>query len=64
MQERVEALLHRHAKSWRLVERTPGEGGRMVLSYLVHLKKKTSPDTLVAAASALGATAEFVPPAT
>lgn len=60
-QERIETALHDHARSWRLVERAPGEGGRMRLAYLVHLKRKTSPDALLAAVSALGATAEFEP---
>jgi hypothetical protein len=59
VQEGVEAALHLHAKSWRLLERVPGEGGRTVLSYRVQLKKKTSPEALVAVVSTLGAIAEF-----
>lgn len=47
-QEIVEGLLHEHAKSWKLVNRAPGEGGRTVLTYLVRLKKKTTPAALVA----------------
>ena len=62
VQEGVEAALHLHAKSWRLLERAPGEGGRTVLSYRVQLKKKTSPEALVAVVSTLGAIAEFEPP--
>jgi uncharacterized protein DUF4956 len=62
VQEGVEAALHLHAKSWRLLEREPGEGGRTVLSYRVQLKKKTSPEALVAVVSTLGAIAEFEPP--
>jgi uncharacterized protein DUF4956 len=62
VQEGVEAALHLHAKSWRLLERKPGEGGRTVLSYRVQLKKKTSPEALVAVVSTLGAIAEFEPP--
>lgn len=61
VQEQVEAALHHHVSSWRVVERAPGEGGRTVLVYLVSLKKKTSPDALVAAVTALGASAEFEP---
>ena len=61
VQEQVEAALHNHVKSWRLVERAPGEGGRMLLLYLVILKKKSSPEALVAVVSALGGTAEFLP---
>ena len=62
VQEGVEAALHLHAKSWRLLEREPSEGGRTVLSYRVQLKKKTSPEALVAVVSTLGAIAEFEPP--
>jgi hypothetical protein len=62
VQEGVEAALHLHARSWRLLEREPGEGGRTVLSYRVQLKKKTSPEALVAVVSTLGAIAEFEPP--
>ena len=62
VQEGVEAALHLHAKSWRLLELAPGEGGRTVLSYRVQLKKKTSPEALVAVVSTLGAIAEFEPP--
>jgi hypothetical protein len=62
VQEGVEAALHLHAKSWRLLEREPSEGGRTVLSYQVQLKKKTSPEALVAVVSTLGAIAEFEPP--
>jgi Domain of unknown function (DUF4956) len=62
VQEGVEAALHLHAKSWRLLQREPGEGGRTVLSYRVQLKKKTSPEALVAVVSTLGAIAEFEPP--
>jgi len=61
VQERIEAALHDHAKSWRLLERKPLDGGRVALTYLVHLKKKTSPEALVAVVSALGSTAEYVP---
>lgn len=61
VQEQVEAALHTHVRSWRLVERLPGEDGRMVLVYFVRLRKKTSPDALVAVVTFLGATAEFEP---
>jgi hypothetical protein len=61
VQQLVEAALHDHVRSWRVIERAPGEGGRMSLAYLVHLKKKTTPEALVTVVSALGATAEFKP---
>ncbi len=66
-QERVEETLHEHAKSWKLVARVaaPGDGGRIQLTYLVRLKKKTASAALVAAVSQRAAprvaTAEFQP---
>ncbi|HEX4627723.1 MAG TPA: DUF4956 domain-containing protein [Gemmatimonadales bacterium] len=64
-QESVETVLHEHARSWKLVARTPPDGGRTQLTYLVRLKKKTAPATLVAAVSHRAAprvaTAEFQP---
>jgi hypothetical protein len=62
VQGRIELALHDYARSWRLLKRAPGQGTRAEFTYLVDLKKKTSPDLLVAAISALGTTAEFVPP--
>ncbi|HVH68255.1 MAG TPA: DUF4956 domain-containing protein [Gemmatimonadales bacterium] len=50
-QEGVEMALHEHARSWKLMARTPPDGGRTQLTYLVRLKKKASPATLVAAVS-------------
>jgi hypothetical protein len=64
VQSRVELALHDHAKSWRLVNRAPSDSGLTALTYRVRLKKKTSPDTLVAVVSALGASARFAPSAT
>ena len=64
VQEKLEAALHDHVSSWRLVERVPGEVGRIGLVYLVILKKKTTPEALVAAVSALGGFAEFEPSST
>jgi hypothetical protein len=64
-QESVEMALHEHARSWKLAARTPPDGGRTQLTYLVRLKKKTAPATLVAAVSQRAAprvaTAEFQP---
>ncbi len=62
-QESVEMLLHEHAKSWKLAARTPGEGGRTHFTYLLRLKKKTDPTTLVAAVRAVPRVtlAEFQP---
>lgn len=61
VQQRVEAALHEHVKSWRVLSRGSGEegGGPAEVSYLVRLRKKSSPAALIAAVSALGATAEF-----
>lgn len=64
LRERVEAALHDHTKNWRLTGRAPGPGGGTVLTYLVHLKKKTSAQALVAIVTAMGASAEFVRPPT
>lgn len=62
-QQSVEATLHEHARSWKLVQRAPGEGGRAVLTYLVRLKKKTASAALIGAISQRAApyvaTAEF-----
>lgn len=62
-QESVETLLHEHAKSWKLAARTPGDGGRAHFTYLLRLKKKTEPATLVAAVRAVPRVAlvEFQP---
>jgi Domain of unknown function (DUF4956) len=64
-QESVEGTLHEHARSWKLVSRTPADGGRTQLTYLLRLKKRTAPATLVAAVSQRAApcraTAEFQP---
>jgi Domain of unknown function (DUF4956) len=60
-QESVEMALHDHVKSWKLVARTPTDGGRAQLTYLVRLKKKAAPAALVAAVRGAPrvATAEF-----
>lgn len=58
-QELVEVALRAHTKSWKLMKRVPGEGGRAWLTYLVRLKKKAAPAALVRAVSQHGATAEF-----
>ncbi len=59
----VEAALAEHTKSWRLMQRAPGAGGRTLSTYVVRLKKKTTPaalcDAIAAGAAAHGATAEF-----
>ncbi|HKW41387.1 MAG TPA: DUF4956 domain-containing protein [Gemmatimonadales bacterium] len=64
-QDSVEMALHEHAKSWKLVARTPTDGGRVQLTYLLRLRKKTAPATLVTAISQHAAprmaTAEFQP---
>jgi Domain of unknown function (DUF4956) len=64
-QESVEGTLHEHARSWKLVSRTPADDGRTQLTYLLRLKKRTAPATLVAAVSQRAApcraTAEFQP---
>jgi hypothetical protein len=60
-QERIETTLGQHVKHWRLAERQPGEGDRAVLVYRVRLRKKTTPASLVAAASFLGVSAEYQP---
>src|SRR2546426_10927554 len=61
----VEATLAEHTKSWRLMERAPGAGGRTLSTYVVRLKKKTTPaalcDAIAAGGAAHGATAEFQP---
>ena len=61
----VEATLAEHTKSWRLMERAPGAGGRTLSTYIVRLKKKTTPaalcDAIAAGGAAHGATAEFQP---
>jgi len=48
-QESVEATLHEHARSWKLVQRAPADGGRALLTYLVRLKKKTASAALIGA---------------
>ncbi len=60
-QQRVEAALHDYVKSWKLVRRTPGEGGRTAFTYEVRLKKSSAPAALLAAVAAHGASAEFQP---
>lgn len=60
-QQRVEAALHDYVKRWKLVRRTPGEGGRAAFTYLVRLKKSTAPAALLATVAAHGASAEFQP---
>jgi hypothetical protein len=60
-QQRVEAALHNYVKSWKLAQRTPGEGGRTAFTYLVRLKKSTTPAALLAAVAAHGASAELQP---
>jgi hypothetical protein len=58
-QEGVEAMLSEQTKTWKLLKRAPGEGDRASLTYVVRLKKKTTPAALVSAVSGLGVTAEF-----
>lgn len=58
-QERVEATLSEQTRTWKLLKRAPGAGDRASLTYVVRLKKKTTPATLVSAISGLGVTAEF-----
>lgn len=60
-QERVESALHLHVSHWKLVKRSPSESGKTSLTYLVRLKKKTTPPTLLAAVVALGANVDFQP---
>lgn len=58
-QSDVEATLADQTRTWKLLKRAPGEGDRAVLTYVVRLKKKTTPAALVSAVSSLGVTAEF-----
>jgi hypothetical protein len=60
-QQRVEAALHDYVKSWKLAQRVPGEGGRTAFTYLVRLKKSTTPAALLAAVAAHGGRAELHP---
>jgi hypothetical protein len=55
----VEATLSEQTRTWKLLKRAPGEGDRALLTYVVRLKKKTTPAALVSAVSGLGVTAEF-----
>jgi hypothetical protein len=55
----VEATLSEQTRTWKLLKRAPGEGDRASLTYVVRLKKKTTPAALVNAVSGLGVTAEF-----
>src|SRR2546426_2172670 len=61
----VQATLAEHTQSWRLMGRAPGAGGRTLSTYVVRLKKKTTPaalcDAIAAGGAAHGATAEFQP---
>jgi hypothetical protein len=57
----VETLLSEQTKTWKLLKRAPGEGDRTSLTYVVRLKKKTTPADLVSAVSGLGVTADFQP---
>lgn len=63
VQEIVEATLHELTRTWKLSKRVPGDGGRALLTYLVRLKKKTSPAALTAAVTERvaphGATVDF-----
>jgi hypothetical protein len=61
VQQRVEAALRDYVKSWKLVRRTPSEGHPATFTYLVRLKKSTTPAALIAAVAALGGKAEFQP---
>jgi hypothetical protein len=58
-QAAVEATLAEQTRTWKLLKRAPGEGDRALLTYVVRLKKKTTPAALVSAVSGLGVTAEF-----
>jgi hypothetical protein len=58
-QASVEATLAEQTRTWKLLKRAPGEGDRALLTYVVRLKKKTTPAALVSAVSGLGVTAEF-----
>ena len=58
-QASVEATLSEQTRTWKLLKRAPGEGDRASLTYVVRLKKKTTPAALVSAVSGLGVTAEF-----
>jgi hypothetical protein len=58
-QASVEATLTEQTRTWKLLKRAPGEGDRAVLTYVVRLKKKTTPAALVSVVSGLGVTAEF-----
>jgi hypothetical protein len=55
----VEATLAEQTRTWKLLKRASGEGDRALLTYVVRLKKKTTPAALVSAVSGLGVTAEF-----
>jgi hypothetical protein len=55
----VEATLAEQTRTWKLLKRAPGEGDRALLTYVVRLRKKTTPAALVSAVSGLGVTAEF-----
>jgi hypothetical protein len=57
----VEAALSEQTRTWKLLKRAPGEGDRASLTYVVRLKKKTTPAALVSAVSGPGVTAEFQP---
>lgn len=56
----VDAVLKEHVKTWKLVREAPGEGGRVVLTYLVRLKKKTTAEDLTRAVSQGAAPAKAV----
>lgn len=58
-QELVEARLSEQARTWKLLKRAPGEGDHVSLTYVVRLKKKTTPAALVNAVSGPGVKAEF-----
>lgn len=60
-QEGVEATLSEQTRTWKLLKRAPADGDRTRLTYVVRLKKKTTPADLVTAISGLGVTAEFQP---
>lgn len=58
-------VLDRRTRRWRLLHETAGAGDRAILTYLVRLGPRTSPDAFVAdvrAAAGTGATIRFDPP--